>query len=329
MIKLVEFHNFKSLRNARLPLEPFTLLVGPNGSGKSTVLQALRLMDGSKAISWQQIVTASQRQHEDEVVEVTLHWDEPYQDIISRARWSAKTAWPTEHRQTLGGAHTPAPPFDVRLYAFHAEAIQQPTRLEPWMILHEDGSGLAGVLDQLRDSHPERFHSFNETLCAWLPEFDQLLFETPETGHRAFWLRTKRGGYKIPARDLSQGTLLALALLTLAYLPEPPSLVCLEEPDRGMHPWLLRRVQDALYRLSHPESGGETRPPVQVIATTHSPYFLDLFREHPEEIVLTHKVEEETHFKRLSDHPDLDEMLEDAFLSEIWYTGILDGVPAR
>ena len=41
MIAKVEFSNFKVLRQAALPLGPFTLLVGPNGSGKSTAMFAL------------------------------------------------------------------------------------------------------------------------------------------------------------------------------------------------------------------------------------------------------------------------------------------------
>ena len=91
--------------------------------------------------------------------------------------------------------------------------------------------------------------------------------------------------------DVSQGTLLALAILTLAYLPDPPPVVGLEEPGRGIHPRLLREVRDAMYRLAYPESCGEDRDPVQVIATTHPPYMVDLFREHPEEIVIANKVE--------------------------------------
>src|SRR4051794_19896110 len=42
MIQSLRFKNYRVLRDAVLPLGPFTLLVGPNGSGKSTVLHALR-----------------------------------------------------------------------------------------------------------------------------------------------------------------------------------------------------------------------------------------------------------------------------------------------
>ena len=115
----------------------------------------------------------------------------------------------------------------------------------------------------------------------------------------------------------------------MVYLSDPPSVVCLEEPDRGIHPRLLREVQDALYRLSHPENFGETREPVQVLATTHSPYFLDLFKDHPEEIVIARKVGQEARFERLSDRPDIAEILGEAPLGEIWYSGILGGVPSE
>jgi len=74
---------------------------------------------------------------------------------------------------------------------------------------------------------------------------------------------------------------------------------------------------------------GEVRQPVQVLATTHSPYFLDLFRDHPEEIVIAHKVGQEARFERLSDKPAIAEMLGEAPLGEIWYSGILGGVPVE
>ena len=118
-----------------------------------------------------------------------------------------------------------------------------------------------------------------------------------------------------------------MTLLTLAYLPEPPTLVCLEEPDRGLHPRLLRDVVDALYRLSHPEGAQESRSPVQVLATTHSPYFLDLFKDHPEEVVLAQKTAEGATFEKLTDRADLDEVLKSAHLGDVWYSGILGGVP--
>jgi predicted ATPase len=131
----------------------------------------------------------------------------------------------------------------------------------------------------------------------------------------------------IPASDLAQGTLCSLAILALAVDPAPPAIVCIEEIDRGIHPRLLRDIRDLLYRLSYPAESGETRAPVQVIATTHSPYLLDLFREHPEEVVVTEKHGRAARFTRLSDHPDLAGLLTGASLGDLWFSGVLGGVP--
>jgi predicted ATPase len=219
-------------------------------------------------------------------------------------------------------------PFRARFYSLDEAAIAASVTLQPQIELADSGANLAGVLDRLRDQHPERFEALNEQLGRWIPEFNRILFETPQQGHRSISLRTREGGHSIKATNLSQGTLIALALLTIAYLPEPPSIVCLEEPDHGLHPRLLRDVRDALYRLAYPEGSQEKRDPVQVIATTHNPYFLDLFREHPDEIVIAEKVGLEAKFSRLSDRKDLEEILGDAPLSEVWYSGVLGGVPA-
>jgi predicted ATPase len=120
-----------------------------------------------------------------------------------------------------------------------------------------------------------------------------------------------------------------LAYLTLAYLPNPPKIVAFEEPEHGVHPRLLENIQEAMYRLAYPENYGEDREPVQVIATTHSPYLLDLYKEHPEEIVIASKDEKGVHFERLVDQPHYKEVIQDAPLGEIWYTGVLGGVPVQ
>ena len=217
------------------------------------------------------------------------------------------------------------PSLFVRRFGHHSIHA----KLEPDVELSPNGRNLVGVIDSLRDKEPERFEALNKEFGRWLPEFDHILFETPETGQRAFLLRTRKGHHALPARDLSQGTVLALAILTLAYLPEPPSLIGIEEPERGVHPRLLRNIQTALYRLSYPKQFGEDRRSVQVIATTHSPYFLDLYKDHPEEIVIAQKTADGAQFGRLSDQPHIMEVLDDAPLGEVWYSGILGGVPAE
>lgn len=121
---------------------------------------------------------------------------------------------------------------------------------------------------------------------------------------------------------------MSVAFLTLSHLPEPPTVIGLEEPDRAVHPRLLRDVQEAINRLAHPEQFDDDRAPVQVILTTHSPYMVDLYRDSPESIVLCNRVGMNVEFKRLSDQPNVEEILDGVkSLGEIWYSGALGGVP--
>jgi predicted ATPase len=160
-----------------------------------------------------------------------------------------------------------------------------------------------------------------------LPEFTGILLKEDDGGRVSLALRIGGSEAPVTADNLSQGVFYLLGILVLSFDPAPPAVVCIEEIDRGIHPRMLREVRDALYRLSYPVSFGETRAPVQVIATTHSPYLLDLFREHPEEIVITQKHGHEARFERLADRADLKELLSEGSLGDMWFSGILGGVP--
>jgi len=330
MIESIHFKNFKALRDATLRLSPFTLLVGPNGSGKSTVLQALEALSDRRRYEFPQVVTAGLHvDGEAESVEVSVKWGEPHPDVEPLLEWNRGTGVKRGNRPGTSGYNLVDRLLRrIRVYYLDADAIARPVPLAKDMEMAHDGGGLSGVLTRLQDQHRERFEAFNEETTRWLPEFNGIQFDVDTDGNRVLQLRTREGHHVIPAADLSQGTLLALAILTLAYLPEPPPLVGLEEPDRGLHPYLLRRVKDAIYRLAYPEDFGESRDPVQVIATTHSPYFLDLFKDRPEEIVVANKRGLDAEFQRLSDQPHIREVLGEAALGEVWYTGILGGVPA-
>ena len=339
MIKSIHFENFKALRDATLPLGPFTLIVGPNGSGKSTAMQALRFASDPRAKGYtlERIATAGLDLTPLTMVKVSIGWSMNGVETTTESGWRGinEGGFTTIGPLFTQGSHDHSFQDSVwnmlksfRIFSFEAEAIAKTVQTEPQPELGSDGSKLAAVLDALRDSHPERFEKLNQELAHWLPEFDRVLFETPSPGEKTFLLRTKAEHHQHRACDLSQGTLFALAFLTLAYMPAPPSIVCFEEPDRGIHPRLLREIRDAMYRLAFPKEYGEKRHAVQVIATTHSPYLLDLYKEHPEQIVIAHKNEQGAHFERLSEKPHITELLEGAPLGDIWFSGILGGVPS-
>lgn len=317
------FQNFKALRQAILPLEPLTILIGPNGSGKSTVLQALEACRDPGSYQHSQLLNVNTRSPAS-VVSVVAEWLGEAGRVQLNVVWRQDRIEPDRLSGDLKMARE-----QIRTFSFDPEALSKPVPLEPSIELARRGYQLAAVLDRLRDTSPEQFERLNSELNEWLPEFDRILFENPRGGMRAFLLRQRRSQKPIPAAALSDGTLLALALLTLANLPEPPSILGLEEPDHGLHPRLLQNIRDALVRLAYPENTGLKHPPVQVVATTHSPYLLDLFRDMPECIVIASKESDAVFFTRLIDIPNYEEIIADSALGEVWYSGILGGVPAE
>jgi len=332
MIESIQFKNFKALRDATLPLSQFTLIVGPNGSGKSTVLQALDALAQPNRFRFDQLVTAGSGAKE-VTVDVRCN-PEGNPDSVGVVFEPAKTARLRATHQGQEVKVSPAwfeamkPRFaEARVFALEPSKMKQPVDSREVRELQGSGSNLAGALTYLRDRDEDQYNHLRAELQRWLPEFDGVAFSTDQNGRRVLSMRQRTSQQQISCSELSEGTLLALAMLTIAHQPVTPSIIGLEEPDHGLHPRLLRDVRDALYRLAHPAGAQLKREPVQVIATTHNPYFLDLFREHPEEVVIAEKAGLEATLSRLSARSDLDEILADAPLSEVWYSGVLGGVP--
>lgn len=84
---------------------------------------------------------------------------------------------------------------------------------------------------------------------------------------------TDRSGTSLPARSLSDGTLRFLALAVLSLDPREEGLICLEEPENGIHPEripvLLQLLQEIAVDVEN--EVGADNPLRQVIINTHSP----------------------------------------------------------
>jgi predicted ATPase len=229
----------------------------------------------------------------------------------ARRRWDAL-------RTRLGG---------IRAYLLDHYAMGEPVARTESGELASNGRNLAAVLAAMRAEQPAGFARLEGEFRRALPDYAAIETRDAGAGNLELGLRLADGGELVTAENASEGALHALAILTLSFALRPPPVLCLEEADRGVHPRLLREVRDALYRLSYPASFGEQRAPVQIVATTHSPFLLDLFRDHPEEIVIAQKQGRSATFERLSDRADVKEILAEGSLGDIWFSGILGGVP--
>ena len=124
------------------------------------------------------------------------------------------------------------------------------------------------------------------------------------------------GDFSVPATRLSDGSLRYLCLLAILLDPEPPKLVCIEEPELGFHPDLIPKLADLLVDASRR---------CQLIVTTHSDALIDALSDQPESVVVCEKHEGQTSMRRL-DRSDLAVWLEKYRLGELWTRGQLGGV---
>ncbi|MBI2516979.1 MAG: AAA family ATPase [Opitutae bacterium] len=335
MIASVQFKNFKALRAADVRLELFNLVLGPSGSGKTSLIQALlrlRALAGLPAVHAHELKAARP-----DGPRLEFRFMPPFQDVlVTLACGSVEPVC-----NLLVVDHPPGPAGEklweqlrarlmtIRAYLFDHYAMAAPAKRAEGTELASNAGNLAAVLADWREKQPAVYTALMAEFFRIMPEFDLVDFHDVGDGRVELRAKLAEGGEFIPAENLSQGMLYLLATLTLAYNPAPPAVVCLEEADRGVHPRMLREVRDALYRLAYPRDCALERAPVQVIATTHSPYLLDLFKDHPEEVVLGHKRGRAATFERLSERTDLLELMREAHLGDLWFSGILGGVPGE
>ena len=120
-----------------------------------------------------------------------------------------------------------------------------------------------------------------------------------------------------PVNRLSDGTIRYLCLLAILCHPDPPPLICIEEPEIGLHPDILHDVAGLLLEASER---------TQLIVTTHSDILIDALSGDPESVVVCERDPDMgTSFERLS-AKKLNLWLEDFKLGEIWRSGEIGGV---
>jgi predicted ATPase len=145
------------------------------------------------------------------------------------------------------------------------------------------GGRLPDVIAYLKSApeHAAAYQAIHDGLRELLPDLDGILVTQvgPDRQGLALSFEGQRGS--IAARDLSDGTMLTLGLLSILHGPKRPALLCIEEPETGIHPRRLRWLFDRMIELGHP---GDDRPRTQVLLTTHSPDLLDLFSDMPEAV---------------------------------------------
>ena len=220
---------------------------------------------------------------------------------------------PTYHELTQTGEQFQRISF-YREWAFGRRSpLRSPQPVDlPNDFLMEDGKNLGLVLNRMKRAYPkdkDRLLSGLRQLYENIEDLDVSV----DGGTVQVFLR--EGNITVPATRLSDGTLRYICLLAILCHPTPPPLVCLEEPELGLHPDVLPGMADLLRNAS---------ARCQLIVTTHSDVIIDALTDTPESVVVCEKKAGQTVLQRLNES-DLARWLDQYRLGELWTSGELGG----
>ncbi len=201
-----------------------------------------------------------------------------------------------------------------RVFHFHdtgpASPLHKTCEVHDNRGLREDGSNLAAALYLLKQRYGQEYNQIKNIVRLAAPFFEDFALEPLELNKetiRLEWSHRRSDAY-FNSHSLSDGTLRFIALATLLLQPTSlrPSLILLDEPELGLHPYAITLLASMVKQTS------ETS---QIIMATQSPILLDHFE--PEDVLVAERANGATQLSRLNPK-DLKAWLKDYSLGELW-----------
>jgi predicted ATPase len=212
-----------------------------------------------------------------------------------------------------------------RLYHFHDTSTSSPMKkasnVNDNAFLRPDGSNLASFLYLLRVRYPQSYDLIRDVIRRVAPFFKDFVLEPDRLKPdvmRLSWIHEHSDAY-FDASSLSDGTLRFIALTTLFLQPAElkPSVILLDEPELGLHPYAIEMAASMAKTASKQ---------TQVVLSTQSSLFLDHF--DPADVLVANRVDGSTELTRL-EGDKLSEWLEDFSLGQLWEKNVFGGRPER
>jgi predicted ATPase len=353
MLTHVHFTGIQSLADVSLDLSPFTVLVGPNGCGKSTLLNEIgRLCEFTQAAvphaKSSYGVVGEKFDQEHPAVRATLngehaqiwegrddrgamfrlkvdhssvpkHWADQTV-IVAKSHSGSQAALPSGEKnaatnfQSLLRAHFG---WRSQRLALVPSGISRPSETTATE-LNPNGYGLATILKDMAGDHTDAYLQLQVDLQTVVPHFRRLTFgkdQRPNPEGSGFTplhsLKLVMSQGELPAHRVSDGTLLALALLTAVHNPGMPNLILMDDIDHGLHLGAQLKLLQAI------RTAQKRRPDLQILCTTHSPYFMhDVAVEEVRVMALDNNGH--THVRPLADHPEAAAFRTAMTAGELW-----------
>jgi predicted ATPase len=197
--------------------------------------------------------------------------------------------------------------------------MRKTAKVDDNRFLRPDGANLAAFLYFLREKHTAQYSLIVRSVQRVAPFFDDFRLDPLQLRPDDIKLewRHKASDQYFDASSLSDGTLRFIALATLFLQPEQyrPSLILVDEPELGLHPYAIEMLAALIRQAS---------VTTQVIVSTQSSLLLDHFE--PEDVLVADRVDGGTQLTRL-DSTELAKWLEDYSLGQLWEKNEFGGRP--
>ncbi|OAV71600.1 cobalt transporter ATP-binding subunit [Bacteroidales bacterium Barb6] len=348
----IEIKGYKSIKELHLDLKPINILIGANGAGKSNFISFFEFLKKAYDQQIKRFVAINggvdkflhNGRKETEQLSCRLSFDEGKYTydfslendtsssfFLSDEKVSAKEEHCTHFAcvgvgEELGIKQSTNPVANevkeylkgLKVYHFHETGPKSPfntdARINDNRILSSHGENLAAVLYRLQRYDPIIYQRIVKTIQSIAPYFLDFDLEPNAEGSeyiRLAW-RSKYNEILYGATDLSDGTLRFIALATLFLPSNLPSVIIIDEPELGLHPFAVSKLGGMIRSAA----GKGT----QVIAATQSADLVDCFE--PEDIITIDNMNGASRFERL-DSKELDIWLEDYTVGSLWRQNML------
>ncbi len=250
-------------------------------------------------------------------------YDSPYEDILT-ARDNGREAGISNPQARSVASWVRHRLGMWRLYHVHDTSSSSPMRKTAQIndneYLRPDGSNLPAFLYLLHRKHPEQYGLIVRSIQRVAPFFDDFRLRPDRLNEetiRLAWKHKRSDQYFGPSA-LSDGTLRFIVLATLFLQPDEfrPSVILVDEPELGLHPYAIEMLASLVKQASKK---------TQVILSTQSALLLDHFE--PSDVLVADRVGSSTSLTRLDPAP-LTEWLEDYSLGQLWEKNEFGGRPS-
>lgn len=210
---------------------------------------------------------------------------------------------------------------NIQVFHFHDTSttsfLRRECDINDNQYLKQDGRNLPAFLYLLKVNHPKIYIRIEKTIQTVAPYIDKFILEPSRLDENEIALRWVDKGdaeSNFSAYQLSDGTLRFIALATLLMQPTPPSVIIIDEPELGLHPFAIGKLAGMIKSASNKS---------QIIVATQSPGLISKFE--PEDVIVMDRSLEEnqTVFKRLNSD-DLNVWFDKFTLGDLWEQNIIN-----